>query len=113
MHDEGYIIVPDGQGGLAVIADTSAGIFYGAQTVKQLIRGQGKDACSSCPLSAIGRRWRIGALRRLVARTPAEHGLPQARNPHLGGIQGQHLSPYFEHTFAYDSSPVAAFPGER
>ena len=29
MHNEGYVIVPDGHGGLAVIAETSAGMFYG------------------------------------------------------------------------------------
>jgi hypothetical protein len=27
MHDEGYIIVPDGEGGLAVIAETSENVF--------------------------------------------------------------------------------------
>jgi hypothetical protein len=32
MHDEGYVIVPRRRG-LAVIAATSAGLFYGAQTV--------------------------------------------------------------------------------
>src|SRR6478752_6905498 len=49
MHDEGYIIVPVGVRGLAVIAETSAGLFYGAQTVKQLIRGSGKDAVLLAP----------------------------------------------------------------
>jgi len=43
MHDEGYVIAPDDKGGLAVIAETAQGIFYGAQTVKQLVRGTGKD----------------------------------------------------------------------
>ncbi|HEY3624981.1 MAG TPA: glycoside hydrolase family 20 zincin-like fold domain-containing protein, partial [Terracidiphilus sp.] len=40
MHDEGYVLLPAGKN-LAVIAETSAGLFYGAQTVKQLIRGSG------------------------------------------------------------------------
>ena len=43
MHDEGYVIVPQPHE-LAVIAATSAGLFYGAQTVKQLIIGNGQDA---------------------------------------------------------------------
>ncbi len=42
MHDEGYVMVPDGTRGLAVIAETAAGLFYGAQTAKQLIRGIGQ-----------------------------------------------------------------------
>ncbi|MGB6194070.1 MAG: glycoside hydrolase family 20 zincin-like fold domain-containing protein, partial [Terracidiphilus sp.] len=49
MHDEGYVIVPDGKHGLAVIAQTSTGLFYGAQTVKQLIRGSGKYAVLLVP----------------------------------------------------------------
>ena len=44
MHEEGYIIVPSVNAGLAVIAETSTGLFYGAQTVKQLIRGSGEAA---------------------------------------------------------------------
>ncbi len=36
MHDEGYVILPRARG-VAVIAATSAGLFYGAQTVKQLV----------------------------------------------------------------------------
>lgn len=49
MRDEGYVTVPDGRNGLAVIAETSAGIFYGAQTVKQLIRGRGEEALLLAP----------------------------------------------------------------
>jgi hypothetical protein len=40
MHDEGYVIVPRRRG-LAVVAATSTGLFYGAQTVKQLLLGNG------------------------------------------------------------------------
>ena len=49
MHDEGYVIVPDGKRGLAVVAETSTGLFYGAQTVKQLLRGNGKDTVLLVP----------------------------------------------------------------
>ena len=49
MHDEGYVIAPVAARGLAVIAETAAGIFYGAQTAKQLIRGSGKDAVLLVP----------------------------------------------------------------
>jgi hexosaminidase len=91
MHDEGYIIVPDGQGGLAVIAETSAGIFYGAQTVKQLIRGSGKDEVLLVPTL---RDWPAMAHRGLSddwSRGRCQHGFPEARDSHPGGLQGQHL----------------------
>ena len=87
MHDEGYAIVPHGKG-IAVIAETSAGLFYGAQTVKQLIRGSGKDAvllvADDPRLAGDGAS---GTERRLVARAAAEHGVSEARNPHAGGVQ--------------------------
>ncbi|HMG13259.1 MAG TPA: glycoside hydrolase family 20 zincin-like fold domain-containing protein, partial [Gemmatimonadaceae bacterium] len=35
MKEEGYVIIPDGNR-LVVIGTTSAGVFYGAQTVKQI-----------------------------------------------------------------------------
>jgi hypothetical protein len=112
MHDEGYIIVPDGQGGLAVIAETSAGIFYGAQTVKQLIRGSGQD---SVLLAATLRDWPAMAHRGLSddwsrGPTPSMEFLKREIRT-LAAYKVNIFSPYFEHTFAYASSPVAAFPG--
>jgi hypothetical protein len=112
VHDEGYIIVPDGQGGLAVIAETSAGIFYGAQTVKQLIRGSGQDAVLLAPTL---RDWPAMAHRGLSddwSRGPMptmEFLKREIRT--LAAYKVNIFSPYFEHTFAYASSPVAAFPG--
>ena len=46
---EEYKIAPTAARGLSVTAQTDAGIFYGAQTVKQLIRGLGKDAVLLVP----------------------------------------------------------------
>jgi len=112
MHDEGYVIVPDGQGGLAVIAETSAGIFYGAQTVKQLIRGSGQKTVLLAPTL---RDWPAMAHRGLSddwSRGPMptmEFLKREIRT--LAAYKVNIFSPYFEHTFAYDSSPVAAFPG--
>ena len=112
MHDEGYILVPDGQGGLAVIAETSAGIFYGAQTVKQLIRGSGKDTVLLVPTL---RDWPAMAHRGLSddwSRGPLPNMEFLKREIRtLAAYKINIFSPYFEHTFAYDSSPVAAFPG--
>jgi hypothetical protein len=112
MHDEGYVIVPDGSRGLAVIAETSAGIFYGAQTVKQLMRGSGKDTVLLAPTL---RDWPAMAHRGISddwSRGPLPNMEFLKREIRtLAAYKCNILSPYFEHTFAYASSPVAAFPG--
>jgi hypothetical protein len=112
MHDEGYIIMPDGQGGMAVIAETSAGIFYGVQTVKQLIRGSGQDAVLLAPTL---RDWPAMAYRGLSddwSRGPLPNmDFLKREIRTLAAYKINIFSPYFEHTFAYDVSPVAAFPG--
>jgi hexosaminidase len=112
MHDEGYVITPDGQGGLAVIAETSAGIFYGVQTVKQLIRGIGKDEVLLAPTL---RDWPAMEHRGLSddwSRGPLPNMEFLKREIRtLAAYKLNTFSPYFEHTFAYASTPVAAFPG--
>jgi hexosaminidase len=112
MHDEGYVIVPDGAGGLAVIAETSAGIFYGAQTVKQLVRGAGKDEVLIAPTL---RDWPAMAHRGLSddwSRGPIPNmDFLKREIRTLAAYKMNTFSPYFEHTFAYASTPVAAFPG--
>jgi len=112
MHDEGYVIVPDGKKGVAVIAETAAGLFYGAQTVKQLVRGSGKDTVLLAPTI---RDWPAMPHRGLSddwSRGPlpnAEFLKREIRT--LAAYKVNIFSPYFEHTFAYASTPVAAFPG--
>jgi hexosaminidase len=112
MRDEGYVLVPEARRGLAVIAETSTGLFYGAQTVKQLIRGSGKDTVL---LAATIRDWPAMAHRGLSddwSRGPLpnmEFVKREIRT--LAAYKYNTFSPYFEHTFAYSSTPVAAFPG--
>jgi len=112
MHDEGYVLAPDGNGGLAVIAETAAGIFYGVQTVKQLVRGTGKDAVLLAPVL---RDWPAMAHRGLSddwSRGPIPNMEFLRREIRtLATYKLNIFSPYFEHTFAYASTPVAAFPG--
>lgn len=112
MRDEGYILLPDGAGGLAVIAESAAGIFYGAQTVKQLIRGSGQNTVLLVPTL---RDWPAMAHRGLSddwsrGPLPSMEFLKREIRT-LAAYKINIFSPYFEHTFAYDSSPVAAFPG--
>jgi hypothetical protein len=112
MHDEGYVILPSVNGGLAVIAETSAGLFYGVQTVKQLIRGSGKDTVLLVPTI---RDWPAMAHRALSddwSRGPLPNmDFLKREIRTLAAYKYNIFSPYFEHTFAYSSTPVAAFPG--
>ncbi|HTX75348.1 MAG TPA: family 20 glycosylhydrolase [Terracidiphilus sp.] len=112
MLEEGYILVPDGEHGLAVIAESAAGIFYGAQTVKQLIRGSGKDAVLLVPTM---RDWPAMPHRGLSddwSRGPLPNmDFLKREIRTLAAYKYNIFSPYFEHTFAYSSTPVAAFPG--
>lgn len=112
QHDEGYVIVPDGKRGLAVIAETPTGLFYGAQTVKQLVRGSGKDAellvptlrdWPAMPHRGLSDDWSRGPIPNM------EFLKREIRT--LAAYKYNIFSPYFEATFAYASTPVAAFPG--
>lgn len=112
MHDEGYVLVPDGAHGLAIIADTAAGVFYGAQTVKQLVRGTGNARTllspslrdwPAMPHRGVSDDWSRGPL-------PNMDFLKRELRT-LAAYKYNIFSPYFEATFAYASSPVAAFPG--
>ncbi len=112
MHDEGYIVAPDGARGLAVIADTATGIFYGAQTVKQLVRNAGKAHTllaptlrdwPAMPHRGVSDDWSRGPL-------PTMDFLKRELRT-LAAYKYNIFSPYFEATFAYASTPVAAYPG--
>jgi hypothetical protein len=112
MHDEGYVIAPGEGDTLHVIAETSAGLFYGAQTVKQLLRGSGRDTVLLVPTL---RDWPAMAHRGLSddwSRGPLpniEFLKREIRT--LAAYKYNAFSPYFEATFAYASTPVAAYPG--
>ena len=78
---EGYTITP-GSGGLTLTAATAAGLFYAAQTVKQLIEG---DGTARGPAS--GHRPRLARdevsrpARRSFARPGAYPGLSETSDP--------------------------------
>ena len=112
MHDEGYVIAPMGESGIDGPRRYPSGLFYGAQTVKQLIRGSGKDAVLLIPTI---RDWPAMAHRGLSddwSRGPLPNMEFLKREIRtLAAYKYNIFSPYFEHTFAYSSTPVAAFPG--
>jgi hexosaminidase len=110
MHDEGYAIVESGRG-VAVIADTSAGLFYGAQTVKQMTTGRGPAAFFA---KARIRDWPAMRYRGLsddLSRGPIptlefqKHEIQT-----LAAYKINLYSPYFENTLQYASSPLTALP---
>jgi hexosaminidase len=116
MHDEGYVILPRPRG-LAVIAATSTGLFYGAQTVKQLIVDDGKDAHPQTATiqTATIKDWPALAHRGLdddLSRGPVPTLAFQKRQVRtLAAYKLNIYSPYFEHTLAYAGSPLIAPPG--
>jgi hypothetical protein len=112
MNDEGYVIAPAGVRSIVIVAKTSVGFFYGAQTVKQLMRGRGKDTILLVPTM---RDWPAMPHRGLSddwSRGPLPNmDFLKREIRTLAAYKINTFSPYFEHTFAYASSPVAAFPG--
>ncbi|NYF78118.1 glycoside hydrolase family 20 zincin-like fold domain-containing protein [Granulicella arctica] len=111
MHDEGYILIAK-PGSVTVVAQTSAGIFYGVQTLKQLFTGYGEQA-----LLATGtiRDWPAMKYRGIdddLSRGPfptLEFQKQQIRT--FAAFKINVYSPYIEHTMQYASDPLAAPPG--
>jgi hypothetical protein len=111
MRAEGYVLVPRRRG-LAVVAASSTGLFYGVQTVKQLVVGGGSSASLQ---SATVRDWPALEHRGLdddLSRGPVPTLDFQKRQIRtLAAYKLNIYSPYFEHTLAYTASPLAAPPG--
>jgi hexosaminidase len=111
MKAEGYVIAAGG-GGLKVIGDSAAGVFYGVQTVKQLIEGDGANAVLH---AANVRDWPAMKYRGLdddLSRGPVttlEFQKHLIRT--LAAYKVNLYSPYFEHTQQYASNPLMAPPG--
>jgi hypothetical protein len=111
MREQGYVIVPDGTT-LTVIGATPAGVFYGAQTVKQLVTGRGQRAVLTM---ATVRDWPAMKYRGLhddLSRGPVptlDYIKKQLRT--FAAYKMNTYSPYFEHTLTYASNPLIAPPG--
>ncbi|HVZ77646.1 MAG TPA: family 20 glycosylhydrolase [Gemmatimonadaceae bacterium] len=111
MDAEGYVLVP-GHGRITVIGKGAAGIFYGAQTVKQLVDGEGTSAVMH--IAAV-RDWpamRYRGLHDDLSRGPMptlEFQERQIRT--LAAYKVNVYSPYYENTLAYTSNPLIGPPG--
>jgi hypothetical protein len=111
MKPEGYVISKT-SAGLTVTGATAAGVFYGAQTVKQLIEGSGTNALVH---TADIRDWPAMKYRGLdddLSRGPITTLEFQKRLIRtLAAYKINLYSPYFEHTQQYASNPLMAPPG--
>lgn len=111
LGGEGYMIVADSNR-VAVIADSAPGVFYGAQTLRQLFRGSGLTAS----LNAVRiRDWpamRYRGIHDDLSRGPLptlEYQKQQIRN--FAAYKLNVYSPYYEHTLEYASNPLGTQPG--
>ncbi|MGA3162333.1 MAG: family 20 glycosylhydrolase [Terracidiphilus sp.] len=111
MRDEGYVLVTENEITYDIAA-TSAGIYYGAQTIKQLITGSGAHAVLH---TVVARDWPAMKYRGVsddLSRGPIptlEFQKHQVRV--LSQYKVNIYSPYFENTLAFASNPLPALPG--
>ncbi|MFI5231984.1 MAG: glycoside hydrolase family 20 zincin-like fold domain-containing protein [Gemmatimonadales bacterium] len=111
MKAEGYVLIAT-KNAATVIAASSAGIFYGAQTLKQLIRTDGP--APHIQLASI-RDWPAMKYRGFqddLSRGPVptlEFQKKELRT--LAAYKINVYSPYYEHTLAYDANPLISPPG--
>ena len=111
MKPEGYVLVTT-KDGAVVVANSAAGIFYGAQTLKQLIRTDG--AAPRVQLAVI-RDWPAMKYRGFhddLSRGPVptlEFQKKEIRT--FAAYKINVYSPYYEHTLSYDANPLISPPG--
>jgi hypothetical protein len=115
MVDEGYTLVAEAAaagGRVDVVGASAAGVFYGAQTVKQLFAGTG---ARTHVLGARIRDWPAMRWRGLHddwSRGPVptlDYQKRQIRT--LAAYKVNVYSPYLEHVFAYAAHPLLGPPG--
>ncbi len=111
MKDEGYVLVAEPKS-ITVVGATAAGVFYGAQTARQLVTGFGAGVTVQ---TGVVRDWPAMRWRGFhddLSRGPVptlEFQKHVIRT--IAGYKMNAYSPYFEHTLAYESDPLVAPPG--
>ncbi|HEY5441456.1 MAG TPA: beta-N-acetylhexosaminidase [Gemmatimonadaceae bacterium] len=111
MKAEGYVLLAT-KDGVAIVAASGAGLFYGAQTLKQLIR---TDGAAPRVQLAIIRDWPAMKYRGFhddLSRGPVptlEFQKKEIRT--FAAYKLNVYSPYYEHTLAYNSNPLISPPG--
>lgn len=111
MKDEGYVLVAEPRS-ITVVGASAAGVFYGAQTVKQLITGHGAALTLQ---TGVVRDWPAMRWRGFhddLSRGPVptlEFQKHIVRT--IAAYKMNAYSPYYEHTLAYNSDPLVGPPG--
>ena len=110
MRAEGYVLLP-AHDGIAAVAANATGLFYAAQTIKQLITG---NAASAVLHTAQIRDWPAMRYRGMdddLSRGPVPTLAYQKQQIRIFAAYKLNVySPYFESTFRYDSNPLPAQP---
>ncbi|HKS07313.1 MAG TPA: beta-N-acetylhexosaminidase [Gemmatimonadaceae bacterium] len=111
MKDEGYVLVTNASGA-RVVAASPAGVFYGLQTLRQLI---GISATGPTVRPAVIRDWPAMRWRGVhddLSRGPVPTLEYQKRQIRTAAAYKVNVwSPYYEHTLEYKSHPLIAIPG--
>lgn len=111
LLDEGYVLFTS-KTGIYIVAHTATGLFYGAQTAKQLVSGTGDHAVVQ---GCVIRDWPAMKYRGVhddLSRGPVptlEFQKKQIRA--FAAYKLNVYSPYFENTMQYTSTPLSALPG--
>jgi hypothetical protein len=111
INDEGYVLIVDANQ-VIVAGRTAAGTFYGLQTLKQLVVGEGPDAYIPGVKIADWPTMRWRAVSDDISRGPVptvEYIKRQIRTE--AAFKLNMHSFYMEHTFASESHPLIGPPG--
>ena len=111
MHDEGYILISQ-PGHVTIIAQTSAGIFYGTQTLVQMFEGHGSQTTLATGTIRDWPAMRYRGIDDDLSRGPfptLEFQKQQIRT--FAAFKYNLYSPYLEHTMQYAADPIVAPQG--
>lgn len=110
MTAEGYLLLADSSGA-HIIGATARGVFYGAQTLKQLVTG---TATAAVLQAASIRDWPAMKYRGFhddLSRGPVPTLVYQkAQLRRFAAFKLNVYSPYYEHSLAYSANPLIAPP---
>ena len=110
MTAEGYVLLAD-SGAAHIIGATAKGVFYGAQTLRQLVSGAAHAAALQ---TATIRDWPAMEYRGFhddLSRGPVPTlAYQKAQIRRFAAFKLNVYSPYYEHSLAYSANPLIAPP---